>query len=322
LQFFQIGPLGPFYAVQLLERGNWDNSAVRTPIDGNYRVLGPTDVFFGREVHHFPVVIAVDLLFAGWFLLALVRNIKRDPNYYEIYSPVQALGFALFLNLLFVGFMQWRVATPVDCQSFLLTLNIGVFSCLGLAAIRNRERMRRILRAGEGTAAALLATVWPAPLMIVGTLAAGLLIVLGVAEGRDPRLEWSANLAVLRALFFVAWITRDMQFLQWMGLRRGKHPLVMGVLFLVIFYVCVLILMAPLEVFSRPERAAFSAFFVPSAVYLLDHSAWALRPAIWVAAFVAQWILVAAFIGLQRQTIEELDSPTATPAAAALPAST
>jgi len=319
MQFFKVGPFGPFYSIQVLQHESWFGSPARFQVDGPYRIPADTDVFFGHEVRHFPMFLAVDLLFAGWFLLALVRNIKRDQNDYEIYSPVQSLVFALFLNLLFVAFMQWRVATTIDCQAFLLTLNIGVFSCLGLAAIRNRQRMRRILRAGEGTSASWLATVWPAPMIIAGTLAAGLLIVLGIAHGRNSQLEWSANLAILRSLFFVAWFARDMQFLQWMGLRRGKHPLVMGVLFLVIFYVCVMILMAPLKIFAIPERTAFSAFFIPTPVFLLDHSAWVLRPAIWIAAFVAQWILVALFIGLQKQTIDELNSSATVPATEAVP---
>src|SRR5260370_40862707 len=206
-QFFRIGPLGPLCSVELLEQGRWDESAIRTQVDGAHHIPG-SDVFFGHEVHHFPVFLAVNLLFAGWFLLALVRNLKRDQNDYEVYSPVQALGFALYLNLLFVAFMQWRVANAIDCQSFLLTLNIGVFYCLGLAAIRNRQRMRRILRAGEGTSAAWLATVWPAPMIIAGTLAAALLIVSGIANGRYPPLEWSANLAILRSQFLVTLLSR------------------------------------------------------------------------------------------------------------------
>jgi hypothetical protein len=324
LQFFKIGPLGPFYAAQIARRAGWESPLPDEKLRrGTSEIPVDQDAVFGKEVRHVPVLITLDLLFTGWFLLALVRNIKRDPNYYEIYSPVQALAFALFLNLLFVAFMQWRQATAVDSQAFLLTLNTGVFSCLGLAAIRNRERMRRILRAGEGTATSWLAAVWPAPMIIAGTLTAGLLIVFGISQGRDPRLEWSANLAVLRSLFFVAWIARDLQFLQWMGLRRGKHPLVMGVIFLTIFYVCMGIVMAPLDIFSRPERSAFSAFFLPSsAVYLLDHSAWVLRPAIWVAAFLAQWVFVAVFIALQRKTIDELHSSATTPAAAPVPAHT
>ncbi|HXY26296.1 MAG TPA: hypothetical protein VEI73_16710 [Candidatus Acidoferrum sp.] len=311
--YFQVHPFGPFYAPQIAQWGGWQQvgAAFRS---GQLETPWAIDVFFGQRVHHVPLLLAIDLLFAGWFLLAVVRNIKRDPNYYEIYSPLQALGFAMFINLLFVAFFRWSAATPMDGQSFLLTLNIVVFFALGIGAIRNRERMRRILRSREPSPASWLDLTWPAPLMIAGTAAAGLLVVLGVTEGRNPLVEWNVKFSVVRVLFFVLWITRDLQFLQWMSLRRGKHPLVMGVLFLVIFYVCALILMAPLGIYTNPERAGFSAFFYPSAVYLLDHSAWFLRPAIWGAALVAQGVLIVLFLGLQRQAINELNSSPTTPA--------
>ena len=315
---FQVGPLGPFYAAQVVQWGEWE-PASRIAQASRWEAPWAVDVFFGKHINHVPLLLVIDLMFAGWFLLALVRNIKRDPNYYEIYSSPQALGFAMFLNLLFAAFYWWGGATPMDSESLLLTLNIGVFFCLGLGAIRNRERVRRILRTREGTGASWLDLTWPAPLMIAGTAAAGLLVVLGATEARNPQVEWNVNFALLRALFFVAWITRDLQFLQWMSLRRGKHPLVVGVLFLMIFYVCVTIMMASLGIYAKPERAAFSAFFVPSPIYLLDHSAWFLRPAIWGAALVAQWALIAVFIGLQKQTIDELNSSPATPAAAPVP---
>jgi len=305
---FQLGPCGPFYAAQIAGLENWDTDRVATSA-GTYEIPRTVDVFFGQKIHHVPVLLAIDLMFAGWFLLAMVRNIKRDPNYYEIYSPLQGLGLAIFVNLLFVGFFNWRNSTPLDAQSILLSLNIVVFFCFGLVMLRNRERVRRIIRSREGAAISWLDLTWPAPLLIAGTLAAGLLVVLGVAEGRNPQVEWNPNFAVLRSLFFVAWIVRDIQFLQWMSLRRGKHALVIGVLFLVIFYVCVTILMGPLGLYSVPERAPFSAFFVPSAVYLLDHAAWEIRPAIWSAAFLSQWIFIAAFIWLQQRIIAELNSP-------------
>ncbi len=306
LQYFQVGPVGPFFAAQIAEWESWEPRTVTLRDGTSYDVPGFYDVFFGKKVHHVPVLIAIDLLFAGWFLLALVRNIKRDPNYYQIYSPLQALGFAMFLNLLFVAFFQWRAATPLECQSLLLTLNMVVFFGFGLVTIRNRESLRRILR--RKVQPSLLDITWPAPLLILGTVAAGLLIVIGIAEGRDPQVEWNGSFAVLRSLFFAAWIVRDIQYLQWISLRRGKHSLATGVLFLGIFYVCIFILMAPLGIYTRAERAPFSAFFVPSAAYLLDHGAWVLRPAIWGAAFVAQWALIAVFIGLQRQTMAELNS--------------
>jgi hypothetical protein len=80
------------------------------------------------------------------------------------------------------------------------------------------------------------------------------------------------------------------------GLRRGKHSLAIGVLFLVIFYVCVNIVMATFGWYTLAARAPFSAFFVPSPVYLLGPAAWAMRPAAWVAAFLAQWVWIAVFV--------------------------
>ena len=323
---FRAQPFGPFYAAQVLQWGEWEPARTENGF-GSSRLdpLWEEDTFFGQKVHHVPLLLVIDLLFAGWFLLALVRNIKRDPNYYEIYSPLQALAFAMFLNLLFVAFFQWRQSTPIDGQTMLLTLNAAVFFLLGFGAIRNRERLRRILRTREG-GPGWLDFAWPAPLMVAGTVAAVLLVVGGVYWGHSaywasfPNVEWDLDLALFRALFFVAWITRDMQFLQWMSLRRAKHPLVMGALFLIIFYTCAMILMAPLGFFTRPDRTAFSAFFIPSGTFELDHSKWILRPAIWSAAFLAQWLLTALFISLQKKTIDELNSPATARAATPIPA--
>lgn len=324
--YFRTGPFGPFYAAQVIKWGEW--GPVGNPVQSEQEEPWDLDVFFGQRVHHVPLLLVIDLIFGAWFLLSLVRNIKRDPSYYEIYSPAQALAFAVFLNLLLVAFFQpafWlerQEAVAMKSQATLLSLNIAVFFCLGLAALRNRERVRRVLRTRESGGANSLDLTWPAPLMVAGTLAASFIVVAGVVWGRSVGAELDLNFAIFRALFFVAWIARDVQFLQWMNLRRGKHPLVIGALFLIIFYVCVMILMAPLGVFTRPERTAFSAFFIPSGAFELDHSKWILRPAIWGAAFVAQWLLIALFIELQKRMIDELNAPAPAPAATPVSAQT
>ena len=309
--YFRAQPFGPFYAAQVVQSGEWH--PVGTELGIRQEPLWEEDTFFGQRVHHVPMLLVIDLMFAAWFLLALVRNIKRDPNYYEIYSPLESLGLAIFLNVVFAAFYWWGYRTPIESQGTVTMLNIVVFFCLGLAAIRNRERVRRILRTRESGRPSLLDLTWPAPLMIAGTVAASVIVVAGVAWGHSSNPEWDLNFAVFRGLFFVAWITRDMQFLQWMSLRRSKHPLVMGALFLIIFYTCVMILMASLGIFTRPGRTALSAFFIPSGAFELDHARWILRPAIWAAAFVAQWLVTAVFIGLQKKTIDELNSPATAP---------
>ncbi len=80
-------------------------------------------------------------------------------------------------------------------------------------------------------------------------------------------------------------------------------------LFLIIFYACVMILLAAFRCFSDSQRLPFTAFFLPSPVYVLNQALWIERPAIWAAAFGAQWILWGIFIWLQRQTIAEMTAP-------------
>jgi hypothetical protein len=317
---FRLGPLGPFSAMEIASQTSWSTARVSLWDHWNDAGTRMVDAFFGWPVHHVPVVLVLDLLFAGWFLLAVVRNIKRDPNYYELYSPMQSLGLAMFLNVLFLAFYPLRTENALDAQATLLTLNMIVFLCLGLALLRNRARVRRILRTGEGRGESWLDVAWPAPLVVLGTVAAGLLVVAGVAKGRNPQVDWSAWFAIFRSLFFVAWVARDVQYLQWMSLRRGKHPLVMGVLYLLIFYVCVSVLLGSFGFFRILERIPFTAFFLPTAVYLLDHAAWILRPAIWGSAFVAQWLLVALFMSLQRQAMRELRPRAELPVPAEVPA--
>jgi hypothetical protein len=312
--FFQVGPFGPFYAVTVAETGMKDLEIRKTP-EGNIELPGTTDTVFGKHVQHAPVFLAVDLMLTGWFLLGVVRNIKRDPNYYEVYSPMQGMGFGIFLNLLFLVFFRWQAANAIESQAFLLTLNIGVFFALGLAMIRNRERTRRILRSREGGGILLLDFLWPAPLLMVGAIVVGFLIVAGIARGRDQTAEWSSGFALMRTLFFVLWLVRDMQFLQWMSLRRGKYALATGVLFLGIFYGCVMTVLGSFDFFSNADRMPFSAFFVPTPIYMLDHGAWAVRPAIWGAAFLAQLVAAGFFLWLQREKLGEINGSAATPAA-------
>jgi hypothetical protein len=309
--YLHLGSLSPFYASEIAVQNRWSlaSSSFDQPVTYPLVVV---DAFFGHSVHHFPVVIVLDTLFLVWFLLALTRNIKRDPSQYELYSPLQSLGIVLFVNVALLGFIRWDSASLVDIQAALLTINGVVLGSLGLAQLRNRDRTRRILRTREQTPPSWVNLAWPAPFLFVAAASAGLLVSAAASFARGALMEWSPAFSVFRSLFFAAWIVRDAQFLQWIVLRRGKRSLLMGVVYLSAFYACVLIALNAFGTFRDIENLPFTAFFLPTAIYYLDHSAWALRPAIWGAAFVAQWIFVALFIYAQRNTILELAHP-ATP---------
>ena len=110
----------------------------------------------------------------------------------------------------------------------------------------------------------------------------------------------------------VVWIVRDTQFLQWMSLQRGKRPLFKGMLYLAVFYACSWAVLSGFSAFRDADRTPFTAFLLPTPIYYLDQTTWSLRPAIWGAAFVTQWLLVILFIFLQQRTIAELAHPSGT----------
>src|SRR5437588_89129 len=142
-------------------------------VPGGY---GMTDVLFGWPVHHAVVAVALYAGFAAWCLLAVVRNIKRDPAGYEIFTPAQALGFLFFINLIFIGFFRWSRWSAAEAQADLLGLNTTLCFVLGVALLRTRDRVRR-LDARRRLSSGWLAAAWPAPYLAAGTLLVGLVPV-------------------------------------------------------------------------------------------------------------------------------------------------
>jgi hypothetical protein len=315
---FRIGSLGPFFASGLVSETTWDPAQIEQKFSSNGEEYtlnrGMTDLFFGYHVHHAPVLLIVDSLLALWFLLAIARNIKRDPAEYELYSPAQSLGFALSLNVLFLAFFNWHFAKGVDGCGFLLSLNIAVFALLGLAILRNRERMRRILRARPQSLPWLQIT-WPAPLLLVGTLGAGALIAAGATYSGIWSNRADLPFSLFLCLFFGLWLIRDLQFLQWISLCKGRNPLAMGVLYLIIFYVVAGTLLSAL---THTDQAwdIYSAFPFPTAAYNLNAASWALHSGVWVAAIVTQFVVIAFFFYLQSKKIAELSESSSLPAPA------
>ena len=129
--YLQLASLSPFYASDYVYR----------PVS----VFGLTspammDTFFKHQVTHFAVFIILDLCLVAWFLLALARNIKRDPNQYDLYSPLQSFGIIAFINFVLLAFVNWQSAPLIDIQGALLTINGIVIGAVGLAQVRNRDR--------------------------------------------------------------------------------------------------------------------------------------------------------------------------------------
>ncbi|MHB8541642.1 MAG: hypothetical protein ACYDCD_11975 [Candidatus Acidiferrales bacterium] len=235
--YWGLGPLSPFFGIELARESSW-TSPVRHGVTLSGWGAGlPSrlrDLFFGVPVHHALVLFVLYVTVLVWFLIAVARNIKRDPANYELYTPAQALGFLCYLNFILFAFFQWQGAhkwvadyaapySPLRAQSDMLAFNITLFFIFGFILLRNRNRMRRRLHSIEAAPTAL-ESVWPAPYIFLGAILLGAAMILVIQWKRDPSLEWSLVVAIFRVIFFAVWLSRDLLFLQWMTRSASASP--------------------------------------------------------------------------------------------------
>lgn len=312
-QFFDLGPLSPFGALSIVEQKSWalaPASAGSDESDGNM-----ADVFFGQRMHHLPVLLVLYASFAAWFLLAVTRNLKRDPSAYELYTPNQSLALLLYINLLMLGFFRWgkepggafiAPLSPTDIQGLFLGSNLTMFLVLGLALVRNRDQVRRRLREMGDAASNWLAALWPAPYLLTGMLLAGVAAIGMIQWKHSPKLEWDAALAVFRLGIVALWVARDLLFLQWMNLTRARRPLVMGFVYLLVFYASASILFLTLSLFETARGKAITGFFYPGAALAVMAKDWQEAKGLWIAALLCQAAVAAVFVYLHRQKLRQL----------------
>ncbi len=296
--------VAPFAAASLTRTSGW-----------------PEDVFFGWTLSHGVVLAAIYLIFIGWFLLATSRNIKRDPAVYEVFSPIQAFGFLLFLNLIVLGFFRWSygefvdlpsevyrksAVSPSDAESTLLIISLFLFVIFGLTLLRNRDRSRRRIRELGARAASWLTATWPAVYVLLGAILVGGTLVAMLQTKLRPGADWPLSIACFEVAVFIAWLLRDLLFLQWMNLRRSRRPLVAGVLYLIVFYVCAISLLAAFSRVDRPKGFAYFMTLFPGTSFSLDLAKWTAHESLWIAALLVLCAEAVPFIWLQRRTLRQI----------------
>jgi hypothetical protein len=323
---FALRMISPYFAAQLPHAADappkW---AAGTAMPGG------KDLLFGAAVPHVMVLVALYVTLTGWFVLALVRNIKRDPSVYEIYSPVQAFGFVLYLHLIVLAFYQWtrtyafyafgtapvptpmptgwtHAVDPVRAEHEILAVSLAIFAIFGLMLLRNRERVRhRILRLGQG-AVSWWAALWPGPYLLGGLLIVGLAMIAMIWHKLHPEMEWSFGMAFFEVCFLAAWVTRDAIYLQWMKLRRGRRSLIGGLIYLIVFYVCSGALWTALSYYRTGAGGfgRFSAYLVPWTIFGLDFEGWLGAGRIWFGALGILGVEALVFAALQRAQLMKL----------------
>jgi hypothetical protein len=313
---FATRQMTPFFAIELLSPASpaFQNGLAPLPPGG--------DLFLGQPVSHVLVLTVIYATFFAFFLLALARNIKRDPSVYEIYAPWQGLAFVLYLNALALGFFRWMTPfftrTGIQYQAIsagaaelsFLTIGMWLFAIFGFALLRNRERVRRRIRQYGAAASGWWAAVWPSPYLVGGGILMGAAILAMIRYKVADYGNWSMQVGMLEVGFFALWLARDFEYLQWMNLRKGRRPLVAGMLYLIIFYVCVSSSMVGFDLY-KPIAGPYRAILVPSAGLGLDPHAWESAGRLWTGALLLLAIETFVFVWLQRRELGKLANPLA-----------
>jgi hypothetical protein len=206
-----------------------------------------TAALFGHEVPWLLMTLLLCGSFGAWFVLMLVRNLKRDYEDIRLLSRWQAVGCAAFLNFVFYALLRpthaaGDVGSDINSRilaTFMVCINGLILFAIGLATLTPHERLKIWWRQRAAGAAGLFSEDGlPWPWLALSALVAYGLMVWGLVAWRlslDFHVR-SLGMAAVQLLIVLVFITRDVLFIQWCTLTRLRQPIVKGVLFLSLYY--------------------------------------------------------------------------------------
>jgi len=207
-----------------------DMSAVR------FSVSQSTSLFGVMLVPSLLVGVVLNLFFSGWFTLMLSRNIKKEPDAVRLLSRWQAVGFAVFITLLFHAFgfssRPTQLSATATMEQSLYLLYVLTLYLIGIITLTPAERLRIWWRDwSSGKASYLHEDGFPWPWVVITTICLAGVVYLStnIGNGSSPALLWSLGLVGV-------FVIRDVTFLQWCLCRNFKRPLFTGLLYLGLYY--------------------------------------------------------------------------------------
>ncbi len=263
----------------------------------------------------------LELGFAAWLMLAVVRNIKLGLEAMQLFSVWEGLGFAAYCNFVWIGFYPWRTAARGNptVENALLLMAVAFFYAVGIGVLRSRELVRRGLR--EATGALSGGVRWLGPIGSFAIAAAFAEIVIVILTERYSPLGTDANAArsLFLVLYFAAWMTRDLSYLQWMKIRPVRSSLSKAFLYLGVFYLSTSIVFRSALTATNSD-AAFAACLVPFPLLRQwSEAQWDAAGGMWLLALGAQVGAAVVFAYLYWREVVGLESrpQAASPARAA-----
>lgn len=150
-----------------------------------------------------------------------------------------------------------------------------------------------------------MGALWPAPYLLAGSVLSGVAIVWMIQTKLHPEHDWNPTVGLLEAAFFSVWIVRDVLYLQWMNLRRGRRPIFMAIMYMVVFYTCASTLFVPLQWYTD-SKAPYASIFIPLNANRLNALHWVDQRGAWILALSLLCVEAMAFAALQWRALQKL----------------
>jgi hypothetical protein len=251
---------------------------------------------------------SLELGFAAWLLLAVVRNIKVDLEAMQIFTVRQGLGFAAYCNFVWIGFYPWSAGSSGISAAPLLLVSVAFFYAVGIGVLQSRELTRRQLRESRAALPESGRLLGPIGSLLLGAvLTETVIVILAEQHGvGDAGTRGAHDLFLV--LYFAAWMARDLFYLQWMKVRPVRSPLRKAFLYLGVFYISTSIVFRS-SLTSPAADAAFAAWLAPFPLLRTWTPAqWDAVSGMWLLALAAQLGTAAAFAYMYRQQVVGLGS--------------
>jgi len=298
----------------------------------NADMVRTVPTFYGRPVSFVFFTLILYATLGGWFALMLTRNLKKDLDQIRLLSRWQAIGFAVFLNILFYAFLD--PARIVPGGSYLYTgdaryLRVGPVSTLavsvnalilfviGIAMLSPHEKLKVWWRKhAAGESGYLSETGPPWPWLIPAAVIAYALLV-GEALGLQGSIsvdQWNLRGAAIELLVCLVFVTGDILFLQWISLMQLKRPVATGIFYLVLYYTAAIILASVLSIVSPEVSRFLLGLLTPFSVFAIEGSpSSAIQAGAWPGIYAGLVAQVGVILLLLRIVSVRLSRPAVVP---------
>jgi hypothetical protein len=278
--------------------------------------------FYGMPIPPTVLWPTIELGFAAWLLSSVVRNIKVELEAMQLFSLRQGLGFALYSNFVWIGSYPFRAVGNSAALAPLLLWCVLIFYAIGVGVLQSRELVRRELREAGAADSAAPKLFAPVASMVIAAALTSLFIL---AFSQHPistagRLNTARNSAFV-FVYLIAWLARDLFYLQWMKVRPVRSPMRKALLYLGVFYVSSSIVFRSALGSVTTDSSAFSTWLAPFAILSTwSQEQWDHAAPMWFVALAVQIASAAAFAYLYRQEVLALaPQPSAAPRPPASP---